>query len=75
MELRKKHIDREIIEKILKIFSNQKSVALKSLEKKLPRFKKLPAIEFKKKVYAHLLSRGFESEIIQETIAFLTKKR
>jgi len=75
MELRKKYIDKEIIEKVLKNFSNQKSVALKSLEKKLPRFNKLPTIEFKKKIYAHLLSRGFESEIIQETIAFLTKKR
>jgi len=75
MELRGKNIDGLIIEKVLKSFSNQKSVALKSLEKKLPRFKKLPEMEFKKKVYAHLLSRGFELEIIQETIAFLTKKR
>lgn len=75
MELRKKNINKQIIKKVLNNFSNQKSVALKSLQKKLPRLQKLPAVEFKKKVYMHLASRGFESEIIQETIAFLTKKR
>lgn len=75
MELREKNIDKQIIEKVLVSFSDPKSVALKSLQKKLPRLQKLPAIEFKKKVYMHLASRGFGSETIQETIAFLTKKR
>ena len=75
MELRQKNIEKKIIEEVLKNFSNQKLIALKSLQKKLPRLQKLPPIEFKKKVYMHLASRGFESETIQETIAFLTKKR
>ena len=75
MELREKNIDRQIIEKVLNNFSNPKSVALKSLQKKLPRLQRLPAMEFKKKVYTHLASRGFEPETIRQTIAFLTKKR
>lgn len=75
MELRRKNISREIINKVLRNFPDQKSAALKSLQKKLSRWQKLPAVEFKRKIYTHLASRGFESETIQEIIAFLTKKR
>lgn len=75
MELRNKNIDKQIIERVMSNLSNPKSLALKSLQKKLPRLQKLPIVEFKKKVYMHLASRGFEPETIQETIAFLTKKR
>lgn len=75
MELMKKNIDRQVIEKVLGNFPNQRTAAIKSIQKKIPRWQKLPALQFKKKIYMHLAARGFETETIQETIAFLTKKR
>ncbi len=75
MELRRKKIDQSIIDKVQNTFPDQKSQALKSLKKKLEKFRKFPEPIFKSKVYMYLGSRGFDSETIRETIAFLEKKR
>ncbi len=75
MELKRKKVDQAIIEKVLNSLPNQKELALKSLKKKLEKFNKLTKLDFKKKVYMYLGSRGFDSETIRETIAFLEKKR
>ena len=42
MELMKKNIDKNIIDKVLESYTNQKSVAQDSLKKKLPKWQKLP---------------------------------
>lgn len=75
IELLKKGIAREIIEKILSKNINQKDLAQKAIEKKLKNWQKLPPAEFKKKLYSYLASRGFDWETIKETFAFLAKKR
>jgi len=75
LELKRKKIDPSILEKVQNFFPDQKSQALKALQRRLDRLNKLPKLEFKKKVYMYLGSRGFDSETIRETIAFLEKNR
>ncbi len=74
-ELIRKGIEKEIIEKVLSKVSSQTELALKSLDKKISRWKNLNAIEFKKKAYTYLAFRGFEFETIKEAVAHLEKRR
>lgn len=73
-ELIKKGIDKEIIENELSKITNQKELALKSIERKLPRWQKLPIVEFKKKIYSFLGARGFDFETIKEIVAQTLQK-
>lgn len=77
-ELYKKGISKDVINKVtsqLSLIDQQESVATKLLERRLPRFKKLPLLERKKKSYGFLLGRGFDYELVQGIIENLMKKR
>ncbi len=74
-ELIKKGIDREIIDSALKLFPSQLVIAKKIIAKKLKAWQKLPNLEFKKKIYQYLASRGFDSETIRAVFANLNRKR
>ena len=73
-ELFQKGIDREIIDDLINNIKNQKPLALKAIGKKLPRWQKLSNLEFKKKVYSFLISRGFDFDTIKEVVAQIEKK-
>lgn len=75
LELKQKGIDLDIIEKILKKDRDETTLALKAIEKKVYKWQKLPEMEFKRKIYQFLASRGFEADTITEIFAFLLKKR
>ena len=73
IELIKKGIAPEIIEKLTNNLPSQKDQAKKALEKKIKLWQKLPRQKFKEKVYRYLASRGFDWEDIKEAFAFFTK--
>lgn len=73
LELKKKGISQEIIDQIPKV--DQTILARVAIEKKIPRWQNLPALEFKKKFYQYLASRGFDFDTIKVTFAFFSKKR
>ncbi len=73
-ELIKKGIEKSIIDQVLESAGDEETLAKKSLEKKISRFKKLPQDEFKKKIFAHLISRGFSFETAKKVFAFYTNK-
>lgn len=75
VELRKKGIDPEILESVSPQSLNEAEIAKKALSKKVKRWQMLSPVEFKKKVYQYLLSRGFDYEIVREVFAFFNKKR
>lgn len=74
LELTQKGVAREITDELLGKIKNQNTIALKSIEKKLPRWKKLKPDELKKKIYSHLSMRGFDFDTIREIVAQLAKK-
>lgn len=74
LELIKKGVDREIIDIELSKITNQKELAIKSIERKLSTWQKLPEVEFKKKIYSYLGTRGFSFEIIKEIVAQFAQK-
>jgi regulatory protein len=74
-ELRKKGIDKEIIESVLEGSVDEKKLALRAIEKKMKNWQKFPLPELKKKLYRFLLSRGFDYETAKEVFAFFEKKR
>jgi len=74
-ELIRKGIDKEIIQSLLSKYPNQTLIAKKAIEKKIKRWQGLSELDLKKKVYAHLASRGFDFETIKEVFAFLIKRR
>lgn len=74
-ELRRKGISPQIIESILEKVPSERKLAINSIEKKIKKWPKLSPAELKKKVYAHLLARGFGWDTARETVAFLTKKQ
>lgn len=75
LELKKKGIDRQIIDEIFTGSLKETDLAKKAVEKKIPRWQNLPDLDFKKKFYSYLASRGFDFETIKETFAFYSKKR
>lgn len=75
IELLKKGVSRQIIEKVLKGAPNQLKMAEKSIEKKIKTWQKIPVFDQKRKIYNYLASRGFEQEIIEEIFAKYAKKR
>ena len=75
LELKSKGIKSEIIESVLDHNINEVELAKKALLKKLKSWQKLSPVEFKKKVYQFLASRGFRFDTISEIFAFFEKKR
>ncbi len=74
LELMQKGVSREIVDDLLANIKNQKPLALKSIEKKLPRWRLLPSVEIKKKIYSHLSMRGFDFDTIREVVAQTEEK-
>lgn len=77
MELRKKGIAKEIIDKVFpeeRLSSQEGMLAEKLARKKLERVKSLPLLEQKKKLYGTLSQRGFSFEVISATVDKLLKK-
>ncbi|HSX18856.1 MAG TPA: RecX family transcriptional regulator [Candidatus Saccharimonadales bacterium] len=75
MELKLKGIEKEVIEKITSSVGNETELAKKAIEKKVKRWQKLSDLDFKKKLYQFLLSRGFDYDTTKETFAYFAKKR
>lgn len=75
MELRRKGIQKEIIESVTQSSDDELTLAKNALLKKAKRWQKLSNVDLKKKVYQYLASRGFGFETIKEAFAMLTKKR
>ncbi|MBI2196315.1 RecX family transcriptional regulator [Candidatus Daviesbacteria bacterium] len=70
-ELFQKGIDKEIIEEVTRVESQESSeedLARQALEKKMRFWKNLPALEFKKKAFEYLMRKGFEYEVAKEVI-------
>lgn len=77
MELRKKGISKEIIDKVFpeeRPVSQENMLAEKLALKKLERIKSLPYLEQKKKLYNALSQRGFSFDIVSKTVDKLLKK-
>ncbi|MEX2028674.1 MAG: RecX family transcriptional regulator [Candidatus Curtissbacteria bacterium] len=75
LELRKKGIDREIIDEIFHNAPGETNLAKRAVERKLRGWENLTTMDFKKKFYSYLASKGFDFETIKETFAFYSKKR
>ena len=73
-DLKQKGIDNEIIDSIIAKYPDQTALAKRAIEKKLANWQKLPKVDFKKKIYQYLASRGFNFETIGEVFANLEKK-
>lgn len=73
-ELRRKGISPQIIESLLTRVPSERKLAINLIEKKIEKWPKLSPPQFKKKVYAYLLSRGFGWDVVKETVAFLAKR-
>lgn len=75
-ELYQKGIDRQLIDEMLEQITSEseEELAKQALEKKIKVWKNLPKLELKKKAYEFLLRRGFEYEVVKETIENLMKK-
>ena len=73
VELMQKGIAREQIEETLASFPDEEELARIAVEKKVKRWQALGEVEFKKKLQAYLLARGFGYEIVKKTFAFFTK--
>ncbi|MBI2085776.1 RecX family transcriptional regulator [Candidatus Daviesbacteria bacterium] len=70
-ELFQKGIDKEIIEEVTRVESqefNEEELAKQALEKKMRFWKNLDPLEFKKKAFEFLMRKGFEYEIIKQVI-------
>jgi len=74
LELMQKGVSREILDELLESIKNQKLLAQRAIEKKLPRWQKLPRMEIKKKIYSHLSMRGFDFDTIREVVAEIEEK-
>lgn len=74
-ELRTKGISSEIIEKIINYAPNDLAQAKNVISKKAIRWQKLAEVDFKRKAYTYLSSRGFDYDTIKDAVAFFHKKR
>lgn len=75
LELKRKGIGQETIDEIFTESPKETDLAKRAVEKKLKRWQNLPILDFKKKLYQYLSSRGFDFDTIRETFAFYSKKR
>lgn len=77
LELSKKGISKEIIEKVLTSFDSSSStdLAIKASLKKHQQLEKLPFPEYKQKLAAYLARRGFDWETIRTVIDTLRSKK
>lgn len=73
IELTKKGVSAEIIEKLTSKLPDQKQQAKKALQKKIKIWAKLPPEKFKQKAYRFLLSKGFDWEDVKHAFAFFAK--
>lgn len=76
-ELRRKGIDKELIERVLaelRSSSTDLLLAERLVKKKLSRLKNLPQLEQKKKLYFALAQKGFSYEIIKKAVAKFVEK-
>lgn len=73
-ELKRKGIVSEVLETLKPAQDQDYKSALKLVEKKIVRWQKLSKLEYKKKLYAFLLSRGFDYDTVKEAFAFFAKK-
>lgn len=74
-ELKLKGISPEIVEKVSLKTPNESDQAKKALIKKVKKWENLELMNFKKKAYSYLSSRGFDFDSIRDAVAFYTKKR
>lgn len=74
MELIKKGINKEIIDRVLPT-SSQKELALKAASRKHEQLKKLPTQEYQQKLVSFLSRRGFDWETIRSVIDTLKSKK
>lgn len=76
-ELFQKGIDKEIIEEVTRVESQESSeeeLAKQALEKKMKYWKNLPPQEFKRKAYEFLMRKGFEYEVVKAAVEKISKK-
>jgi len=77
-ELRKKGIDREVIDRVLAasgVNEGERELAEAALRPRLDRLRKLPLLEQRKKIESFLLRRGFSRGVIYEIIHSWEGKR
>ncbi len=74
-ELMKKGIDKNIIEAQIVKNVNPRKLAKITVEKKIKNWLRLEPLEFKKKFYQYLATRGFDYETISELFAIYKKNR
>lgn len=78
LELLQKGIDKDVIDAVVSDENREGlsdyDLAMKAMEKKLPRFQKLSTIKMKIKIRDFLFRRGFGWEIISKVIDSLVKK-
>jgi len=85
MELRRKGIAREIIDDVLPRSggssdnapddaSSERALALRAIERRMARLRKLPVTEKRRKMYAFLRQRGFTAQTILGVVDELTGK-
>lgn len=75
LELKRKGVPSQLIESLKFPASQDKKSAVSLVQKKVERWQKLKPLEYKKKFYAYLLSRGFEYDTINDAFAFYKEKR
>ena len=74
LELARKGVAKEIIEEVLLRAPDQVELAKKVVLKKMGTWRNLSEQDLRKKVYGHLLVRGFDFETVKKTLAFLIEK-
>lgn len=73
IELFKKGISKEIADSVIES-QNEEDLAKKALGKKIERFRELDPLDFKKKVYSFLITRGFTFDTAKKVFAFYKNK-
>lgn len=73
LELIKKGIDAQIIEKVVSLLPSQQKQAKKALARKIKLWQVLPRQKIKEKAYRYLASKGFEWDDIKRAFAFFEK--
>lgn len=73
-ELRQKGIDDELIAEILNELNEEESAGRAAM-KQAPRYDNLDDDMFRKKMYSFLRRRGFDYEVVRETISCLLQQR
>lgn len=74
LELFKKGIDKGIIDEVTEGAFDEVVLARKAIEKKLNKWQSMEPLNFKKKFYSYLLSRGFTLDTIKKSFAIVDQK-